>query len=481
MRRITLIAAIVALAAGFLLLDSASLTPNGGLEAKPRYSVRVTPAPFDVHLTQTGVLRSRRSISLASELPSNKAKIIRMIPEGAYVKAGDVLVEFDSTPFEEDITRLRAELLMARAQARQAEEELGLLIQQHKAEQDKQRYQAQLAAMELASLKEADGPMRLDKAEQELAAAESDLRDASREREAVEEMLLAGFSSKQDLLQARRTEAEAKTAHAAAAKALRMLRDVLLPNSIAKARIEIKKIKSHIRELDKAHEHKLARQQAMLLKASQNVVSLQEALDRAQNLLAKTTLQAPVEGFVIHREVPVQGEKRKVQVGDSVWNRQVFLVLPDMSELVVDLAVPERDIGRLRAGQTVSIQPQAYPDLMLTGTVESIGTLTEAASSRLSVGGSPVFHVQVAMQDKHPQLRPGMTAEVEVLLDHHEQALCLPVEAVHQSAGGPFCYLKRDGHVRKQGLALGDSNGDMVMVTHGLSAGDDVVLATAGQ
>ena len=137
------------------------------------------------------------------------------------------------------------------------------------------------------------------------------------------------------------------------------------------------------------------------------------SLKSAQSLLEKTVLTAPVPGFVVYKKVSVQGEMRKVQVGDSVWQHNGFIVLPDMSEIITDLKIRETDIAQLEVGQTALVRPQAYPNMLLKGRVETIGTLATGKNEEM-----PRFLVRVAINDIDPKLRPGMTVRTRIQAAH---------------------------------------------------------------
>ena len=65
-------------------------------------------------------------MTLASEINSNRAKIINIVPEGTYVQQGDLVIEFDKTPFEEEIRKLKNEIEQVEAAIVEASENLKL-------------------------------------------------------------------------------------------------------------------------------------------------------------------------------------------------------------------------------------------------------------------------------------------------------------------------------------------------------------------
>jgi multidrug efflux pump subunit AcrA (membrane-fusion protein) len=73
-------------------------------------------------------------------------------------------------------------------------------------------------------------------------------------------------------------------------------------------------------------------------------------------------------------------------------------------------------------------------------------------------------------------LKPGMSAEVEVIMDRHEDVLTIPVAAVVETAKGDFCWVKTAEGAKRRTLQLGDTNDAFIVVKAGLKEGDEVVL-----
>ncbi|MCP4454852.1 MAG: hypothetical protein GY809_25620 [Planctomycetes bacterium] len=74
-------------------------------------------------------------------------------------------------------------------------------------------------------------------------------------------------------------------------------------------------------------------------------------------------------------------------------------------------------------------------------------------------------------------LKPGVSADVEVMIELHEDALTLPVNGILQTAEGTFCWVHTvEGSDERRTLQLGDTDGESVVIEAGLQAGDEVVL-----
>ena len=101
---------------------------GSGAAADPPASPRaeVQEGPFQVTIVEAGTLQALRSVTYASTIQSNQAKIVALVPEGKLVKKGDLLILFDAAPFEEEIRRNQALLAQAQAELEKAQQDLKL-------------------------------------------------------------------------------------------------------------------------------------------------------------------------------------------------------------------------------------------------------------------------------------------------------------------------------------------------------------------
>jgi multidrug efflux pump subunit AcrA (membrane-fusion protein) len=223
--------------------------------------------------------------------------------------------------------------------------------------------------------------------------------------------------------------------------------------------------------------HTLAKQNNILVRLRNQLAVVENSRRRAEELLTKTKIYAPVSGFTIYKSIPVSNERRKVQIGDSVWNRHGFIVLPDMSAMVGHVNIREQNIGKLTVGQAVTLKPEAYPGLVLSGRVDLVGTLVADATDR----DENFFHVRIALDDVDPRLRPGMRAQASILTNSFTDVLRVPIETVFYYDGKAICFVWDDDETRPQPVQLGPSDGEYVVVKTGLEAGQQVLLTRPRQ
>jgi RND family efflux transporter MFP subunit len=454
-------------------LGALSLLPASAPAADEKpFTVEVESGGFDVFVVESARLDARQSVTLASELPSNKGKIIWLVDEGTYVNAGDPVARFDPAPFEEELAKIEREYQDARAGLAQAEAELQIQIQNGKETVKQTEHAVEVARVKLNNLKQADQPLRLSGAKIDLQTSRIALERAKQEHAAQREMVAEGFGNDNMLKEAAAIEQEQQSAVKLAEQKLELLQKITLPAEMRQAELEIE---NRLRELESSkqlHLHSLAKQNNVLVRLRNQLETLGESRDQAQAMLDKTEIRAPVSGFVVYKTIPVSNERRKVQVGDSVWNRHGFIVLPDMSAMVGHVNIREQDIGKLEVGQPVTLQPEAYPGLVLEGSVDLVGTLAAGSEQR----DENLFQVRIALNEVDSRLRPGMRAKASILADRFVDVLRVPIEAVFYEDGDAVCFTWDGDEATQQRVTLGSSDGEYVVVDAGLDAGQRVLL-----
>lgn len=433
----------------------------------------VQEGPFEVTILESGTLRASRSVGYSSSIPGNQAKIVYLAPEGSHVEKGDLLVRFDSTPFEEERRQTEAQLAQARAELVKAEQDLRLMKLRNAEEvaeaQDKQR----LAELELASVTEGKGQLAEAESEVKVAQARRELEKAIANYEDLKPFLEEGFITKLELDRARQAVEKAQ-------EDLRLLEikhqtyiEYTRPAEIEGARAAVHNRNESLRQLNQAASYRLSQAEAALDLAQSKVSELDGKLALAEQNLKNCELHSTVVGMVIYKEIFFGSEERKVQIGDQVWPNQPIVEVPDLGQMVVQTQVRETDIHKVEENQRVLVLIEAYPDLRLEGEVSFIGTLAHEEAGQ---SGPKYFEVTVLVRDLDPRLRPGMSARVELLVEQIENARFVPLESVFERAGRRYAYVLRNGEPEVQEILTGPSNENHIVVEAGLDTGERVLL-----
>jgi HlyD family secretion protein len=433
----------------------------------------VAEGPFRVTILESGTLQALRSVTYASQIQSNQAKIIAMAPEGKLVQKGDMLLLFDSAPFEEEIRRSEALLHQAEADLHKAQQDQKLQSIANREELALARQKLERSELELKDVTAGKGRLREEEAQAAVLNAERELQKAQAAYEDLKPLLAEGFITKQELQRAEQQVAQQRQELALAQRRRAALMEYGRPLELSQAQAEATLSRENFKELEVAADYKLAQKRAAIQSAEARIQELRAKLNLARQQLSKTEVRADVPGIVVYKEVFFGSEQRKPQVGDQVWANQPLLILPDISRMVVETRVRETDIHKVEKNQSVNVRVEAYPDLRLSGRVNLVGTLAQEEKERR---GAKFFGVTILVGESEPRLRPGMTARVEIEVQERRQALFVPLDAVFEREGRHVAYVLGLSGASPRELALGPSNHDFVVVERGLRRGERVAL-----
>ncbi len=335
------------------------------------------------------------------------AVLSELVPEGTRVEKGDRLARFDASQIEQDLARQENELVRAR--------------------------------QELESLEKAELPL-------ELLDMESKRMDAQAEVAAEERFLESARS-----LAERELMSESEVAQQEA--------------KVAGLKTRGEQLETRI-ELTKKHVHA-----ARLAKARAALEAAERQRDFTASQLALCEVRAPVAGTAVLVPLPVGGEYRTAHVGDTLFRNQAFLCLPDPTEHVVRGYVGEAELPWVKPGSAVVAVPAAFPDVKLSGRVESVGGMAQTRP------GQPAwrkfFPVQIALDPISEPLPVGISVRADVVAGESSAALLLPREAIEWRGGRSFVR-KASGEDTEVKTGLADTA--RIEITSGLAEGDEVAL-----
>ena len=440
-------------------------------------TAEVLEGPFQVSILEGGALQALRSVTYTSTIQSNQAKIVAMAPEGKLVKKGDLLLFFDAAPFEEDIRRNQALLAQAEADMQKAQQELKLQAIQNQEDTMAARLKVERSDLELRDTQEGKGRLKEEEAVAAVANAERERQKAKSALGDLQPLLAEGFITRTELERAEQQLARAEED----LKLAKRRRDSYLgfgrPLELTQARSDASQSKETQRQLESAASYRMEQKRAGVASAESRIAEATSKVALAREQLARTEVRADVDGIVVYKDVFFGSEQRKPQVGDQVWANQPLLILPDITKMVVETKIRETDIHKVEKNQRVEVRVEAYPDLKLTGEVTLVGTLAQEEKERR---GAKFFGVTIQIKESEPRLRPGMTARVEIRVQERAKALFVPLEAIFEKEGRTWAYVARGRRAIAREVVLGPSNADFVVVEKGLGRGERVCLRDPG-
>lgn len=185
-----------------------------------------------------------------------------------------------------------------------------------------------------------------------------------------------------------------------------------------------------------------------------NGQSARASAEAIQARLDQLTVRAGISGVVL---------KRDVEPGDMATPAKALIQLGDPALARVTATVDERDIPRVRVGQSALMSTDALPGRVVKGHVTEI-----------TPGGDPnqrAFRVRIGL-DRGEVLPFGLTLEVNIVTRRHDGALLVPVEAISEGK----VWLVVEGKARQRAVKTGIAGTDKAEILSGLSMGDAVIV-----
>ena len=201
-------------------------------------------------------------------------------------------------------------------------------------------------------------------------------------------------------------------------------------------------------------------------------VALRQAnaqVDNLKAMIARKTVRAPFAGKL---------GIRSINVGQFLSKGNPVVSLQSLDPVYVEFSLPQQRLGALAEGLEVAVSSDSYPGHQFTGKVTAINPEIDPATRSV--------RIQATLANGDGRLRPGMFVSVELILAQSEKVLFIPATAVMHAPFGDAVFVIEEGEadgatkplvVRQQQVHLGARQGDYVMVSEGVKAGDRIVSA----
>lgn len=240
------------------------------------------------------------------------------------------------------------------------------------------------------------------------------------------------------------------------------------PATIRNAEKNLDKTKRALAQKIKGYDLIVAQSRADLRYQLMRLSRQTRLVDGLQEFLGKFTVNAPASGMVIYKK-DRNGTKRKAGSTINAFDR-IIATLPDLNVMISKVYVNEIDISKVKPGQKVTINVDAFPQKAFTGSVFTIANIGEVLPNT----ESKMFEVQIRLDGSDPDLRPSMTTGNKILIRTYDNVTYIPSESVHAGVDSiPFVYSKNN---TKNIVVLGEANDKNVIVEKGLDAGKMIYL-----
>ncbi len=186
-------------------------------------------------------------------------------------------------------------------------------------------------------------------------------------------------------------------------------------------------------------------------------------------VIAKKQVRAPFSGRI---------GIRHVNLGQYVARGAPLFPLQKLNPIYVNFSIPQRQLSVLAVGAKVAVKIDAFEGTAFDAIITAINSEVDPATRNISV--------QATINNEKEQLRAGMFARVEVQLPQADAIVTVPATAISYASYGNSIFIVEkmkgpDGAeflgVRQQFVKLGAARGDLIAITEGVKAGEQVVTA----
>ena len=371
--------------------------------------------------------------------------ILSVIQNGALVKKGDELCRLDSSQLEE----------MAR------EEEIA--VNQARAECIEARLVLETSRIALRAYEEGEISQSTKEFNGRMALGRSDTQRGADRVAWTEGMVAKGYLSQSQLSTERQNLAQARHELLKTEGEFQLFRRFQVPK-------EMKTLRSQIEMAAITH-----RVVADRLKV------WDDRLAYVRKQIENCTVRAPQDGVVIYARGSVsswlreRGPTPPLEPGAWVIQDQVLFVLPDLTEMEVEVSVHESMGSRVQVGMKADVRIASKADRVLAGRVVAI-TLLPIPDWRQGDDRVQNFLARVRLDKTPPGVLPFMSAVVEFDTGRVVDALVIPVEAMSLVDGQHSCYVVVSNHLERRAITTRRATTDLLEVTGGLTEGERVLV-----
>ncbi|MES2793038.1 MAG: HlyD family efflux transporter periplasmic adaptor subunit [Planctomycetota bacterium] len=444
-------------------------------------SEKVKRGPLEVSITERGSLDSAANVTLVSKVEGSTT-IIRIVEEGTTAKAGEVLVELDSSKWRDSETQQRIVFEQAGAALKQAVEALEIQRTQNESDINAAILKSELATLDLEQYLEGDYPKELNSLTGQKTLADEDLKRAEESYDFSKENAKKGYTSQSALEAARISMVQKQLARAVASKAVDVLVDFTKKRQEAEKKANATEFVKELERVRRKASAAMAQAEANLSAAKLTAEVEDSKLTKLRDQIAACTMRAPQDGEVVYANASSDrrggsSDAATIAEGAQVRERQSIINLPDFTRMQVNAKVHESRIGFVREGLRCVVRTEANHGEDFNGVIQSVSSVPLSGNwpNRDLKEYATVVRLTDSVE-KVRKLKPGLSAEVIIKVDYIPSCLYVPVQSVVTIGSKQYAFPVVDGILKTREVVVGTTNDINIEIKDGLKEGDSVVM-----
>ncbi|GAB4146587.1 MAG: hypothetical protein Tsb009_19370 [Planctomycetaceae bacterium] len=390
--------------------------------------------------------------------------------------AGDVVCELDSSALVDKEKQQRIAVTSEEANVEKGRKNVEIQINQNLSDVAAAKLKLDLAKLDLKKFLEGEKIQQENENKGEVLIAQEELTQALETYQYFQRIAKKGYKSQVELETARVAVVKAQNKLAVAEEKLKVLQKYTFERTYKELKENAEESARELKRVELSGLAALAQYRAEL-KARELAYNVElQKLKRLQEQIKACTLIAPQDGKVVYaNQRSRRSEAVVIEEGTSVRERQAIITLPDFSQMKVEAKIHESKISGIVEGLPVLIKVDAVPDKIFKGVVHSVPDVP--VKGEWPNTDMMLYETTIKILGNVDQLKPGMNAEVEIIVEDREDVLQVPVQSIINIGDSYAAYVAKgnDVSIRKD-IKIGSSNNKMVEILAGLEPGEQVVM-----
>ena len=408
------------------------------------------------------------------------ARLNSRIEAGQFL-AGDIVCELDSSSLVEKEKQLQISVTQAEADVEKGNKNVEIQLNQNLSDLAAARLKLDLARLDLKAFVEGDKIREENELKGDVLIAQEELAQADETYRYFQRLAKKGYKSQVELETARVAVVKAKNKLAVAEEKLNVLQNYTNERNYKEKKENAEESARELVRVGLSGLAALAQYRAELKSRKLTYSVESEKLNRMRTQIKACKLMATSDGKVIYAKTQSRrSEPVSIEEGATVRERQAIITLPDFTQMKVEAKIHESKISGVVPKLDVIIKVDAVKDKIFRGIVENVPDVP--VSGAWPQTDLMLYESTVRIFGDVKLLKPGMNAEVEIIIEDRDDVLQVPVQAIITIGETYVAYVETDnGVVLRKDIKIGSSNNKVVEILSGLKEGERVVMNPRSQ
>ena len=451
--------------------------PRRGPDDSEKATFEAQQGPLTISVTEGGTIQAQEQIILKSQV-EGMATIIYLIPEGRVVKEGELLVELDASQLEDNLVDQKIRVQNADAAYISSRENLKVVQNQAKSDISKAQLDYDFAREDLKKYTDGEYPNQLKEAKSKIQLADEERKRAIEKLEWSKKLFNEKYISQTELQADELSASRSELDHELAVSDLDLLESYTYKRQLAQLQSDIEQAQLALERVELKAKADIVQAEADLKAKEAELEQQKGKLDKVLKQIENTKIYAPRSGLVVYAtsaKSSWRGNDEPLDEGSSIREREELIYLPTAEQMMAQVQIHESNLEKIKVGLPARVSVDALQGKSYVGHVSKIAPLPNAHAMRMNPDVK-VYLTEITLEGNNPELRTGMSCEVEVVVDQLDDATYIPVQAVVQTGNVHQVEVITPAGPEMRKVEVGLDNNRMVHIKSGLKKGELVSL-----